>query len=271
MEARSGDSRLMKKASLVGAFFVSAIWLSGAEAFCPAPAGLVRAKVQRVVDGDTLRLADGRSVRMIGLNSPELGRQGRSDEPFAVAARRRLETLVAAGDGQVGLLPGREDRDRYGRTLAHVYGADGKNLEAQLLAEGLGFQVAVAPNTDLADCQRTAERQAREARLGLWKRSPVLKAQQVGAPGFAVLSGRVNSVRRNRGGVWLQLEGAVVLHVAPNWISRFDLASLERLQGKQIEARGWVVDRSRRGALEPGRDRWLLPLTDPAMLDALPR
>lgn len=271
METRSGGSRLMKKAPLVGAFFVSAIWLSGAEAFCPAPAGLARAKVQRVVDGDTLRLADGRSVRMIGLNSPELGRQGRSDEPFAVAARRRLETLVAASDGQVGLLPGRQGQDRYGRTLAHVYGADGGNLEAQLLAEGLGFHVAVAPNSELADCQRAAEDQAREARLGLWKRSPVLKTQQIAAPGFAVLNGRVKTVRRNRGGVWLQMEGAVVLRVAPNLVSRFDVASLERLEGRQIEARGWVVDRSRRAGFEPGRDRWLLPLTDPAMLTALSR
>ena len=90
-----GFTLLMKKASLAGAFFVSAIWLSGAQAFCPMPDGLTSVAVQRVVDGDTLRLSDGRSVRMIGLNTPELGKQGRSDEPFAVAARKRLETLVA--------------------------------------------------------------------------------------------------------------------------------------------------------------------------------
>ena len=98
----------MKKASLAGAFFVSAIWLSAAQAFCPAPAGLDSATVQRVVDGDTLRLSDGRNVRMIGLNTPELGKQGRSDEPFAVAARKRLEALVAESDGRVGLRLGVE-------------------------------------------------------------------------------------------------------------------------------------------------------------------
>ncbi len=52
----------MKKASLAGAFFVSAIWLSSAQAFCPAPVGLQAVSVQRVVDGDTVRLSDGRSV-----------------------------------------------------------------------------------------------------------------------------------------------------------------------------------------------------------------
>ena len=256
----------MKKASLVGAFFVSAIWLASAQAFCPAPTSLIQVRVQRVVDGDTLRLTDGRNVRLIGLNTPELGRQGHSDEPFAVAARRRLQALVAASDGRVGLLPGRESKDRYGRTLAHVYAADGENLEAQLLAEGLGFQVAVAPNSALADCQQTAERQARKGRLGLWKRSPVLKTQQISASGFTVLTGRVRTVKRNRGGIWLQLDDSVVLRIAPHLVDRFASASLERLKGKEIEARGWLVDRSRRGGLEPGQARWLLPLTDPTML-----
>ena len=269
MGSRYGFSMLMKKASLAGAFFVSAIWLSGAQAFCPTPGGLTPVAVQRVVDGDTLRLSDGRNVRMIGLNTPELGKQGRSDEPFAVAARKRLEALVAASDGRVGLVPGKESKDHYGRTLAHVYGADGANLEAQMLAEGLGFQMAVAPNVDLVACQQAAERNARQAGLGVWRQSPVLKAEQISTSGFAVLSGRVSKVQRNRGGVWIELQDSVVLRVAPNLLARFDVNLLESLKGKQIEARGWVLDRSRRGGLKEGQARWMLPLSDPAMLQAV--
>lgn len=265
-----GFSLLMKKASLAGAFFMSAIWLSGAQAFCPAPSGLAQVAVQRVVDGDTLRLSDGRSVRMIGLNTPELGKQGRSDEPFAVAARKRLEALVAASNGRVGVLAGKESKDHYGRTLAHLYGADGANLEVQMLAEGLGFQVAVAPNVDLVACQQAAERSARQAGLGVWRQSPVLKAEQIDRSGFAVVSGRVSKVQRNRGGIWIELQDALVLRVAPNLAGQFDVAALDRLKGKQIEVRGWIVDRSRRGGLKPGQARWLLPLTDPAMLQATP-
>jgi len=260
---------LMKKASLVGAFFVSAIWLSSAQALCPAPGGLSSVTVQRVVDGDTLRLSDGRSVRMIGLNTPELGKKGRSDEPFAVAARKRLEALVAASDGRVGLLPGKESQDHYGRTLAHVYGADGANLEAQMLAEGLGFLVAVPPNVDLVGCQQAAERSARRAGLGIWRQSPVLKADQIKTSGFTVLSGRVSRVQRNRGGIWIELQDSLVLRVAPNLLSHFDAAALEKLKGRQVEARGWVLDRSRRGGLQDGQARWMLPLTDPAMLEVI--
>ncbi len=270
MESRFGFSRLMKKASLAGAFFVSAIWLSGAQAFCPAPAGLTGFAVQRVVDGDTLRLGDGRSVRMIGLNTPELGKQGRSDEPFAVAARKRLQALVDASGGRVGLLPGKQAKDHYGRTLAHVYSASGINLEAQMLADGLGFQVAVAPNVDLVACQQAAERSARKAGLGLWRQSPVLKAEQIQRSGFAVISGRVSKVQRNRGGIWIELHDALVLRVAPNLVGQFDNARLQALKGKQVEARGWIVDRSRRGGLQSGQSRWLLPLTDPSMLQTLP-
>ena len=87
-------------------------------AFCPSPGPLPLVSVAKVVDGDTLRLVDGRSVRLIGINTPELGRDGRKAEPFAVAAQRRLRALVEASNGRVGLVPGRESKDRYGRTLA---------------------------------------------------------------------------------------------------------------------------------------------------------
>ncbi|WP_338479294.1 thermonuclease family protein [Pseudomonas trivialis] len=263
-----GFCQLLKKASLVGAFFVPGIWLSAAQAevFCPAPASVAQVQVKRVVDGDTVRLTDGRSVRMIGLNAPETAKKGRPDEPYAVAARQRLQALVRASGGRVGLVPGRERKDHYGRTLGHLYGANGNNLEAQLLSEGLGFQVGIAPNVDLIACQQAAENVARQRRLGLWRTSPVRSVAQVRRAGFALISGRVKKVERNRGGIWIQLPGSLVLRVAPNVAGKFDAAMLNGLQGQTIEARGWVQDRARRGRLESGQARWLLPLSDPAML-----
>lgn len=263
-------SALLKKASLVGAFFVSVLYLAPAQAFCPAPGALASVKVQRVVDGDTLHLADGRSVRLIGLNSPELRRQGRSAEPFAEAARRRLSELVAANDGRVGLRLGRQAQDHYGRTLAHAYDAQGRNLEAQLLAEGLGYLVAVTPNVALVDCQRAAERSARQARAGLWRQPPVQAPERLSAGGFALIQGRVERVERNRGGLWLELGDSLVLRVAPPLLAGFDERQLRGLVGRQVEARGWVIDRARRGGVKPGQARWMLPLTHAAMLEVLP-
>ncbi|MHA6492204.1 thermonuclease family protein [Pseudomonas borbori] len=264
-----GCTAPQKKASLVGAFFVSVFYLTSAQAFCPAPAELPTFKVQRVVDGDTLRLVDGRSVRLIGVNAPELGRKGRPAEPYAEAARQRLQTLVAASDGHVGLQVGLEARDRYGRVLAHAYDSQGGNLEAQLLAEGLGYLVAVAPNVALVTCQRSAERSARQTGSGLWRQPPLRTPEQLKSGGFALIRAKVERVDRNRGGLWLELGGSLVAHVDAQALPDFDVRKLQGLSGRTVEVRGWVVDRARRGSLQPGRSRWLLPLTHNAMLEVI--
>lgn len=263
----SGFALLQKKAPLVGAFFVAAFWHLPTLAYCPVPDKPQQVAVRQVVDGDTLRLSDGRSVRMIGLNAPEIGRKGRTSEPYAEAAKRRLQALVNASDGRVGLVPGVESKDKYGRTLAHIYGRNGDNLEAVLLSEGLGYRVAVAPNVNLASCQQHAEQAARVARAGLWRQSPVLRDGDVRQSGFAVISGKIQGIERNRGGVWLDLGDQVVLQVPARLQRNFPARFFDNLKGRQVEARGWVLDRSRKGGLKPGQRRWLLPLTDPSMLE----
>lgn len=261
---------LLKKASLSGAFFIFVLCAPSALAFCPAPSGLPTVSVQRAVDGDTLKLSDGRSVRLIGINTPERGHHGRRTEPFAEAARRRLQALVDASGARVSLQVGSEPRDRYGRTLAHAYDRQGQNIEARLLEEGLGYLVAVAPNTALVACQQAAERVARSARLGLWRNAALQTPEQLVAGGFALVMARVTKVERNRGGVWLEVDGPLVLHVAPKFVEQFTGSDLQNLRGRTIQARGWVIDRSQRGSVKAGQARWMLPLTAAAMLEVLP-
>lgn len=262
---------LSKKASLAGAFFMLAICLGGpAAAACPMPVDAVPVRIARVVDGDTLTLVDGRAVRLIGVNAPELAHNGRSTEAFAEAARQRLQALVTANDETLLLQPGRQAKDHYGRTLAHLYDRQGGNIEAQLLAAGLGYLVAVAPNTELTACQRAAERDARRAGRGLWKRSPVQDAQSLHESGFAVIRGKAVEVQRNRGGLWIELEGPLVLRIGPDLLKSFDKRTLDNLPGRSLEARGWVIDRAARGGVKPGQARWMLPITDSAMLELLP-
>ncbi|MCQ4286819.1 thermonuclease family protein [Pseudomonas stutzeri] len=261
-------SEQLKKASLVGAFFVCVIFSLQAQALCPVSGPLSSVKVATVIDGDTLRLIDGRNVRLIGVNAPEMGRKGRSAEPFADAARQRLQALVKASDGRLDLRLGQQARDHYGRLLAHAFNDRGENLEAVLLAEGLGFFVAIAPNSLLADCHRTVERQARSAGEGVWRRSPVISAERIRRGGFALVRARVDRLEVNRGGVWLELEGPLVLQIPRDAVAGFD-DSLKDLPGKEIEARGWVVDRKGRANLSQ-QARWLLRISHPTMLVPLP-
>lgn len=262
-------SEHLKKASLVGAFFVFALFSLQAQALCPATGPLSRVEVAAVTDGDTLRLRDGRRVRLIGVNAPELGGKGRSAEPFAQASKRRLQALIDASDGRIGLLPGQQARDQYGRVLAHAFDLQGANLEAALLAEGLGYFVAIAPNTALAACHRRAEQQAREASRGLWRRSPTTAAENLRRAGFAVVRAKVERLEKNRGGFWLELEGPLVLHIPQQQVSDFDQKTLNQLRGQEVEARGWVIDRKGRADLSR-QARWLMKITHPSMLERLP-
>jgi endonuclease YncB( thermonuclease family) len=72
-----------------------------------------RVKVSRVVDGDTIRLAGGRSVRLIGIDTPERGK------PLYGAAKRSLDRMVGA---RVTLVnpASVQNQDSYGRLLRYV-------------------------------------------------------------------------------------------------------------------------------------------------------
>lgn len=261
-------SVLRKKAPLLGAFFVFGMLAGPVQAFCPALETPSRAVVRQVVDGDTLRLDDGRRVRLVGINAPELSGQGRTVEPFAEPARERLRQLVGESAGQVGLVV--VGKDHYGRTLAHVYGRDHDNLEARLLADGLGYFVAFSPASGLRECQQAAERHARAGRLGVWRKAAARAPEQIVAGGFVLVQGRVSRVEENRGGLWLELNGSLVLRVKPELLEHFDAGMLRSLAGRRVEARGWVVDRARKGAPARQQARWMLALTHPAMLEILP-
>ncbi|MCL7461799.1 thermonuclease family protein [Pseudomonas sp. NW5] len=232
------------------------------------PRGLTEVEVERVVDGDTLRLRDGRSVRLIGLNAPEKARRGQAAEPLALEATRALQRRVAASGDRVRLLPGRQPQDRYGRLLAHAFDRHGQSLEAAQLAAGLALTVAIAPNTERLSCLLAAENEARRLRRGLWMRPPLRQTSQLQA-GFALVQGRVQRIDTQRGGIWLELDGQLAVRIAPAQRARFDRRQLEALAGRRIEVRGWVIDRSRRGSVPAGRARWQLTLDDPALLRVL--
>ena len=59
-------------------------------------------------------------------------------------------------------------------------------------------------------------------------------------------------------------------NIAPRALANFDLHAVQGLEGRKVEARGWVIDRAKRGGLRKGQARWMLPLTDKAMLEVLP-
>lgn len=210
---------------------------------CPLDHADESAAVAYVYDGDTLRLEDGRKVRFIGINSPELNHDGGPSEPFARAARRRLQALLAGG--QVVLRHDKEPRDRYGRLLAHPYLPDGRSVSQILLEEGLAAAVVVPPNLWHSDCYLARERKARDARRGIWSGSATVIRPSTGLrrgdEGFALLQGRVEAVEESRSSLWLELEGEAALRIPKRDLHYFAGMAPQGLVGRTVEARGWLT------------------------------
>jgi len=136
--------------------------------------------VQRAVDGDTLKLASGERVRLIGVDTPEV----HESVKLYRDARRSNQDIKAiqalgkkASDFTKKLVEGKpvrlefdvEKKDRYGRLLAYVYLQDGTFVNAEIIRQGYANVMTIPPNVKYQDMFLKLYREAREARRGLWK------------------------------------------------------------------------------------------------------
>ena len=135
-------------------------------ALLAAPAGAdERARLARVVDGDTVELTSGRRVRLLQIDTPEVG----SGECYSQAAARELRRLVPVGSALALEADARLDRvDRYGRPLRYVH-AGGRNVNFELVRRGAAtVYLYRGERGRYASALLAAARQARAARRGLW-------------------------------------------------------------------------------------------------------
>jgi micrococcal nuclease len=126
-------------------------------------------RIQYVIDGDTVVLANGEHVRLVQIDTPEL----RGDECYGVQARAVLRRLIPPGTTvRVEADPRLDQVDRYGRLLRYLFRGP-TNLNLELVREG-------AATVWLYDHDRgryaaellAAARAARAAHRGLWRACP---------------------------------------------------------------------------------------------------
>ena len=127
--------------------------------------------VVRVVDGDTIIVSIGGEdtrIRFIGVDTPE---SVNPDETLntpqgTIAADFTKELLTGQ---QVYLEYDKERTDKYDRTLAYVYLADGETMvETELLNCGMARTMTIEPNTKYAVYFEQLEAAAAEKRIGIW-------------------------------------------------------------------------------------------------------
>lgn len=237
------------------AFFISLglfLWAAGnplaeAKPRCTTDGIDERVSVSHVYDGDTLTLRDGRRLRLIGADAPEMGRDGDPSEPMAIAARDYLRRLIFSGGQTLQLHYDRERQDRYGRTLAHAFLPDGTSVTARLLGSGYARHFAVPPNLWLGDCYQAAAADARTAQLGIWglQRYQVKESASLSPRirGFNVVAGSVTKIGAGRQNIWINLQGQFALRVEKDDLHYFKDWNFSELVGQRLEAAGWIYQR----------------------------
>lgn len=166
----------MKKVSIL----LLAVFISACSASPPQESKYSNVLVVRVVDGDTIELAGGERVRLIGIDTPEMYKSKKLYRD-AKRTKRDVETITAMGrksyqfskqlvEGQtVSLEFDVEIYDKYGRLLAYVYLSDGTFVNAEIVKQGYASLMTFPPNVKYVDLFRRLYREARENNRGLWR------------------------------------------------------------------------------------------------------
>lgn len=128
------------------------------------PANTTEATIDYVHDGDTLFLTDGTKVRLLAVDTPEVGDNA---ECYGTEARDYLRDLLPEGSTiytQVDV----EATDQYGRSLLFIYTASGTLVNLQLVDQGFAEAVFIGANRLYEDEFEAAEAAAQQSGRGIW-------------------------------------------------------------------------------------------------------
>lgn len=202
------------------------------------------ATVSRVIDGDTVVLANGQKVRIIGINTLELDAKDPQDKRLAKQAHTTLQRLLR--QERVTLFAGRDRKDRYDRLLAHIKIGSGQDVATELLAQGLAISVSVGRNSACAEENMIIEKAARERNLGVWSEKGEWWSDQqprlTRFRGFSVIRATVSSAKLKGRKSTLQLANGLRVKLGGAWpMNAQDTQTLfSSLKLHTIEVRGWL-------------------------------
>ena len=195
-------------------------------------------RVVAVTDARSVRLDDGREVRLSGIE----------------ATATTTQALTALLVGRDVILRGTDDTpDRYGRQGALVFiGESDISVQSMLLAQGDALVSAEISDKDCAAALMTSEAEARRQKKGSWADPSAIKNAEspddilAGIGRFMVVEGKVLSVRQagamtylNFGRSWTR---GFAVTISKRNLPAFENAgiALKSLENRRIRIRGWV-------------------------------
>jgi micrococcal nuclease len=198
-------------------------------------------KVEKVFDGDTVKLADGRRVRLLGINTPEVKHKNQDTEAGGETAKRWLTEKLKIH--KVRLVTDEEPVDKYQRTLAHLITDTKEHINVQLVEQGLAAVNIYPPNLLFSQELVEAGKHAEQAKRGIWKQAeyavmPVDKLSKDGHSGWLRLMGKVTIIRSSRKYVYLEFSDFFQARIEKKWLPLFP--DIDSYRGKTVEIRGWL-------------------------------
>jgi endonuclease YncB( thermonuclease family) len=213
--------------------------------------------VATVLDGRTLRLTDGREVRLAALEVAPL-----DSDPSAAALGVRAKTALEALAGGRSIAvqrSGKDHHDRYGRLVGQVFlnrETGERWAQAELVAGGHARVASHAGGAACAAALLQREQAARAAKLGLWaepyyviRKSENPEAIMAERGRFAIVEGIVLSVRESGGTIYVNFSRRwsedFTVTIAKRRERMFSASGLEprALSGRRVRVRGWVEER----------------------------
>lgn len=212
-------------------------------------------RAKSVIDGRTLRLDDGREIRLAAIEVAEV-LPAEADAERARAGRAAQAALAELSLGRDLLFRQAAPLDRWGRIVAYGYAKQGEgeqSLQRELLARGHARLAARVEEAACLEPWRAAERAARRAALGLWG-DPHYSVQAAETPAaiamrrgrFTVVEGEVVSVRETGGTIyvnfgrrWSESFTAIILKRNAAALAAAGLDPT-RFAGRRVEVRGFV-------------------------------
>ncbi len=198
--------------------------------------------VVRVYDGDTIILQNGKHVRLLGVNTPEIESRHQIEEPGGVAAKQWLQAQLS-GNSKIYLEFDQVRHDKYKRLLAYIYLPNGEHLNLALLEKGLGAVSIIPPNGRYADELIRAQHHAEKNKLGIWS-MPEYQSRPITEisshnKGWQRFTATPINLRKGKKYTRLIISDKTDIRIANANVNLFP--ELTDYLGKAVEVRGWVA------------------------------
>lgn len=213
----------------------------------------------KIDNWEKARIAQAGNIIVVGKNqyimasvyAPEIGDPSkRTDPPRPLSSESLtfLNRVIANNDRKIGVEFDEELTDGFGRTVAHLFLEDGRNVNEMLLENGLGMVETNPPNLKYQECYFRAEQRARKANRGVWRLSvnqpelkfPIALSSQLSDIdlGFRIIRGEVRHVSQRSNNIIINLDTTGIRVKREDW-PNFNYRDVEALKGQTIEVRGY--------------------------------